>query len=120
MGEVRTDDEEILFGEIRLEDRSNVLEHTEAFGPDHDGHYRRDILEDHLQEWQLDFEAMLAVVGVPPADEHTVSILNELLPEGYVYRNVAKRRPGERIQRIHACAREAHPVAGPKEENPLV
>ena len=118
--EVRTDDEEILPVEIRVQDLGNALEQAEALGPDHNRDDGRDFVENHLEERQLHLEAMLLVVGVAPESESPVAFLYKFFPKGNVYRNPAQGRLCIGIQRIHARPGESHPVAGPNEEYPLV
>ena len=77
MGEVRADDEKVLFVEIWFQDFGYALKDAEAFGSDDDRHDRRDLPEDHLQERQLDLKAMLAIVGIVPESEYPVSLLDE-------------------------------------------
>ena len=120
MREVRTDDEKILFVEVRLQRLSYILEHAETLGADYDRHDGRNFLEDHLQERQLDLEAMLFVVGVAPEGERAASFLDEFLPEGNIDRHPAQGRLGIGILRVHACAGKPHPMAWPEEEYPLV
>ena len=120
MGEVRADDEEVFFIEIRFKLLGNLLQHTKALGPDHDWHNGRYFLEDHLQERQLDLQAVFAVVGVGPAGERAVALSDEFFSLGGINLDIAQRRRGIVVKGIYAGTGEADSVAWPDEENPFV
>ena len=63
VGEVRTDYEQVIFVEIWLKDLRYALQNAEPLGSDNYWDYGRHIPENHLQEWNLDFQAMFVVMG---------------------------------------------------------
>ena len=120
VGEVGTDDEEILFVEIRFQNLRNLLEDGETLGADHDGHDRRDFSENQLKERQLDLQVMFPVVGVCPANERPFSLSDEFFAQGDIDRNLSQRRFRPGIERIYARPGKSDTMTGPEEEDPFV
>ena len=120
MREIRTDDEEILFREIRCQDLGNLLQDAEPLRPDHDRDDQGDFLENHLEKRQLDFQAVLPVMGVMPEKESALAFTDQLLADVDIDRHAAQGSLCTGIERIHAGTCESDPVAGAEEEDPLV
>ena len=63
---------------------------------------------------------MFAVVGIGPENEGSVAFADELFPYRRVDGNLAERRFGVRVLRLHAGRVEANSMAGAQEEDALV
>ena len=120
MGEVRTDDKEVLRGEVRLEKLRYLLQYIKMRRADDDGNNRRDLGEDRLDERQLHLQAVLPVVGVTPVGENAVSFHDELPPRLGIDGDLSQRRLCKRVSCIDARPLEGHPVAGAQEEHPFI
>ena len=94
MRKIRADDEEILLVEIGLQNFGYLLEDAQPMCSDYDRHDGRNLLENHLQERKLHFQAMLPVVRIVPAGERSLSLADEFLSRGDIDPDLAQRRSG--------------------------
>ena len=120
MGEIRAYNEEVLFVEVWLQHFCDLLQNVQALRSYHDWNDGRDLTENHLQERQLNFQAMLPVVRVTPADKGSFPVPYEVLSRRHVDRDLAEWSPGILIKGIYARTSEPNPVAWAEQEDPLV
>ena len=120
MGEIRADDKEVFFIEIRLQDLGHLLKDIQTLGANHDRHYRRDVLKNHLQEGQLNLQTVLPIVCIGAGSEGSLSLFDKLYPSGHIDGDLSQGRFGGGIQGVHAGRIESYPVAWPKQENAFI
>ena len=120
MGEIGAYNEEVLFVEVWLQRLCDLLQNVKALRSDHDRNDGRDLTENHLQERQLNFQTMLPVVRVAPADECPFPVPDELLSRRDIDRDLAEGSLGILIKRVYARTSEPYLVAWAEQEDPLV
>ena len=120
MGEVRTDDEKIIFSKVWLQHSGYLLKDVQTLGSYDYRHNRRHISEKHLQERQLHLQAVFPVVCIASENKVSSAISNQLLPQSDINRNLSQRRFCKGVHSFHAGSGEPHPVTWPKKEYPLI